>query len=62
MAYKRKTKDYWEVQGNYGPAHGWEMVTCEDSYSEARQRLREYRENEPQYSFRLRTKRERIEA
>lgn len=36
---------YWDVQGNYG--HGWETVTAESTWSEARARVREYRENEP---------------
>jgi hypothetical protein len=55
----RTTADSWEVQGNYG--HGWECVTAEDTYKEAKERLKEYRENEGG-PFRLRLKRERIEA
>ena len=43
--YKRKTKDEWEIQGNYG--HGWEMVTTEETYRQAREQLKCYRENEP---------------
>lgn len=35
------------VQGNYGYGHGWEDVTAEETYREARQRLKEYRENSP---------------
>lgn len=41
----------WEVQGNYG--QGWEMVCTEDNPGDARQRLREYNENEPQYLHRV---------
>lgn len=48
------------VQGNYG--QGWEDVTAETERSEARARLREYRENEPQYSHRLIRRRERRES
>lgn len=59
MAYTRKTRDIFEVQGNYG--HGWECVTAEETYKEARARLKEYRENECA-PFRLKLKRERIEA
>ena len=33
------------IQGNYG--YGWEDEHCEDTMKEARQRLREYRENGP---------------
>jgi len=39
-----KTKEVFVIQGNYG--QGWEDVTEEDKYSEARQRLREYDANE----------------
>lgn len=55
----RVTEDSWEVQGNYG--HGWECVTAETTYKEAKERLKEYRENEGG-PFRLKLKRERIEA
>jgi len=57
MGYIRKTVDVWEVQGNYG--QGWECVTAEYTYREARERLHEYRENEPGTSFRLKLTRER---
>lgn len=59
MPYKRKTRDYWDIQGNYG--QGWEVVTAADTWKEARQYLKEYRENEPGIAFRARKKRERIE-
>lgn len=42
---KRKTFDEYHIEGNYG--HGWEVVTVEDTYKEAKLRLREYNENEP---------------
>lgn len=58
MAYLRKTQDVWTVQGNYGC--GWEDVTAEDRRREALVRLREYRENEPQYVHRLIKRREPI--
>lgn len=51
---------FWAVQGNYGYGHGWEDVTAEDSWSEAKARLREYRENEPGVPFRVRRKREHV--
>lgn len=41
----------YEVQGNY--SFGWEMVTCENNFIEAKKRLKEYRENEPNISFRI---------
>lgn len=59
MAYRRKTRDEYDIEGHYG--HGWECVTSEDSWKEARARLKEYRENEPQYAHRLRKRRVRID-
>lgn len=44
MTYKRKTKDEFEVQGLYHL--GWECLCTEDTLKEARQRRKEYRENE----------------
>ena len=58
--YKRKTRDYWDIEGNY--AYGWEAVCCEDSIKEAKERLKEYRQNEPGVAFRLKKGRERIEV
>lgn len=60
MAYQRKTQDEYQVQGNYG--QGWELETAEDNRKEARTRLREYRENMPQYPHRLIVKRVPKEA
>lgn len=53
--YKRKTVDELQIHGFY--TFGWEEVTCEDNYKKARQRLKEYRENEPNTSFKLVVKR-----
>ena len=50
-----KTRRVFVVQGNYGSR--WEDVTEEDVYAEGRARLKEYRENEPQYAHRLITRR-----
>ena len=60
MAYKRKTRDVYEVQGNY--AGWWETVTTEDTLAEAREMLKCYRENEPQYQHRIQKVREKIEG
>lgn len=60
MAYVRKTRDEFTVQGNYGYGHGWEDLTSEDTSKEARKRLREYRENEPGVPFRMVCKRVKI--
>ena len=61
MAYTRKTRDYWDVEANYGYGDGWEAVTAEETWKETRERLKEYRENEPGVPFRARKKRERID-
>lgn len=50
MAYKRKTYDEWEIQGRY--ARGWEMVTTEETWKDAKAQLKCYRENEPGTAFR----------
>lgn len=49
--YERKTEDEYQVHGKY--AHGWEEVTAEDTCKEAKERLKEYRENEPGTEFKL---------
>lgn len=58
MSYKRKTRDVFEIRGDYG--HGPECVTAEVTRREARERLREYRENEPGVCFIIVTTREPI--
>ena len=58
MAYKRKTKDEYEILGLwYGT---WELETCEDSILEAKKRLKEYRENQPEVSHKMVIKRIKI--
>ena len=49
MAYARKTKDEYSIMGNYGS--GFEEVTAEENWKDAKRCLKDYRENEPQYSF-----------
>lgn len=53
MAYVRKTRDEWILMTNYGYGDGWEEVVSEDTCAEAKQRLREYRENMPQYPYHI---------
>ena len=57
--YMRKTHDEYHVQGNYGGVAGWETVTIEETYAEARQMLKDYNENERQYPHRIVKKRVR---
>lgn len=51
----RKTYDEFQIHGLY--VYGWEEVTCELSYSEAKKRITEYRKNEPYISFKIIKKR-----
>lgn len=41
--YKRKTRDRWDIETNYG--YGWEVECSEYTRKEAKQRYREYVEN-----------------
>lgn len=58
MAYIRKTKDIFVLLANYG--QGFEEEIIEYSYKDIKVRLKEYRENCPQYSFKYKIKREKI--
>lgn len=59
--YIRKTRDRWDIETNYG--YGWECECSEYTYKEARQTLREYRENAcGRYSVRMTAHREKIEG
>ena len=58
MAYKRKTQDLFDIEGFYYGS--WEAITCEETRNEARERLKEYRENEPGTPFKIRKYREPI--
>lgn len=59
MSYQRKTRDVWNLLGDYG--QGFEHVTAELTYKEIRERLREYRATEPHVPFRVKMTRERID-
>ena len=60
MTYKRKTIDLFTVQGLY---YGqWEDETTETSRREGIERLKEYRQNMPEYAHRMIKQRERITA
>lgn len=59
MAYQRKTRDVWRLWVDYG--QGYELELEEFTRAEAQQRLKEYRENCPQYPARIVMGRERIE-
>lgn len=58
MKYQRKTIDLFIVEGLYFGQ--WEEETAETTRAEGIARLKEYRENMPEYAHRLIKKRERI--
>ena len=60
MTYIRKTKDEYHVMGDYGYGHGYETVTIEETYKEARVMKKCYMENEPGIRFKVVTKRVKI--
>jgi hypothetical protein len=49
--YIRKTEDEFDILGNYG--QGFELVTCETTWSLAKDTLRTYRANEPGVPFKI---------
>lgn len=49
---------YYDIQGDYG--HGWETVTSEDNLKDARQTIKDYRENEPGIPFKLKRVKEKL--
>lgn len=58
MAYQRKTRDVWEVQGFY---YGeWESLTTEETRSEAIAQKKCYDENEREFPHRIKKVRERL--
>jgi hypothetical protein len=50
------------VQGNYGYGHGWEDLAASEVRKEAREDLKAYRENEPQYAHRMIQRREAAQS
>jgi len=60
MTYIRLTQDEYIIQGNYGQY--WEDVTCEDNKKDAKERLKEYHENKPEYMHKLIKRRVKIKS
>lgn len=56
--YKRKTDDEFNIEQQ--TVYGWEMVTCEITRKQARETIKEYRENQPG-NYRIVKKRVKIE-
>ena len=57
--YTRKTKDVYEIQGNYG--YGWDLEVYCDDYSDAKKQLKTYRENVRNASFKIVCRRVKIQ-
>jgi hypothetical protein len=57
MAYTRKTTDEYEILADYG--YGYEVVTTETTLNEAKQRAREYQENDT-YARDIKIKKRRV--
>ena len=58
--YQRKTRDIWEMYVNYGYGQGYEYELVEYTQKEIYRRVKEYRQNCPQYDVKVVKKRERI--
>jgi hypothetical protein len=58
MPYKRKTTDEYNIQGLY--CGQWETVTCEETWTAAKEQVKCYRENEPGTIFRIKKERVKI--
>ena len=56
--YIRKTEDIYEIQGAY--SYGYECVSRETTYSDAKTNIKLYRENEKGVHFRIVKKRVKI--
>lgn len=61
MAYVRKTKDIYIIQQYTGPQYGWEDVDCQETFTEAKNSKKDYRENQPEYPVRIQKRREKIQ-
>ncbi len=55
---ERKTEDEYQIHQFFGKGNGgWEEVCCETNWSDAKQRIKEYRENMPEYPVKIIKKR-----
>lgn len=59
--YNRKTRDEWQVMGDYGYGHGLECVDTLNTRTEAKESLKVYKENERGINFKIVKKRVKID-
>ena len=57
-ANSAKAEIEYSIQGYYGSQYGWEELTAEESFVEAKVQLKCYNENEPEIRHRI--KRQKI--
>ncbi len=60
MKYQRKTQDEYQIWQRTPEA--WEEVCAEKTRKAARETLKEYRENQPEYDVKIVKKRVKIET
>jgi hypothetical protein len=60
MAYQRKTEDEFNIEQL--TCSGWEEVSCYSTRREARECLKDYRQNQPEHPVRIKAKRVKIET
>lgn len=60
MAYKRKTKDLFVIQQDYGYGDGWEDVDAHEKYIDASKAITLLRQNQQGVPARIKNKREPI--
>ena len=58
MTHKNKYLYLFVIQGFYDRLYGWEDLTAEETYRDAKYRLAEYRANEPENHHRMIRRRE----
>ena len=60
MAYIRKTRDEYDIE--MLTSEGWEVVDCRETRKAAIASKKEYLENQPGYSYRIKHHRVKIET
>lgn len=58
VEWVRRFRIEYDVEGDYG--QGFELLTCEDTYPEARNQLKTYQESAPGISYRIRARKVKI--
>jgi len=57
---KQQALHEYEIQQWAGPQYGWEMVDCHEDFLSAKEGLKVYKENQPEYLVRI--KRDRVQS